>query len=456
MNRLTLPLWSAVWAFTAVLPAQAASITEQRLQEALAWLAADERGGRDTPSPGLDAAAEWLAARFAAAGLQQVVPDSWFHHYSLPGQRLSSVGVVAKLVAGNGDKKTVVELAAESDIRLWRGADTAAGDDEPCTVAQAGDPALQRLLQAESARRPVVVEVEESHPFWLQAAGERTVLGARRAAAKPVFLVRQGALPAPDRAEGAEPRAWTLQWQAGLPENVQVPLRNVMALLPGHEQKDEYVVVSAHYDHIGTGLPVEGDAIYNGADDDASGTTAVVLLAEALAKAGPLRRSVLFVCFSAEEKGLRGSAAFVAEPPVPKAQIVLNVNLEMLGRPEPGRVGKAWITGADLSDFAPLAAAALQRAGVEVVPFGLAAQLFAQSDNWSFARAGIVAHSISAGSLHKDYHRPSDELSRIDTVHMTQIVRGLYEVVVDCANQRERPQWTEKGLQRTGQRQPKR
>lgn len=433
---------------TGGLLAQAATITEARLRETLTWLAADERGGRDTPSPGLEAAADWLGARFAGAGLQQVVPDSWFHSYSLPGQRLSAQGLVAKLSLLVGEQKQAIALEPERDVRLWRGADVATGDEEPCTVARAGDPALQRLLQTESARRPVVIEVPEDHPYWRLSAGERTLLGGRRAAAKPVLLVREGLLPA---AEAGKVRDFTLQWQATPPESVSVPLRNVVGLRPGTDAKDEYVVVSAHYDHIGIGHPVEGDSIHNGADDDASGTTAVVLLAEALAKAGPLRRSVLFVCFSAEEKGLRGSAAFVAEPPVPKDRIVLNVNLEMLGRPEPGRAGKAWITGDDLSDFATLATAALQRGGVEVVPFGMAGQLFAQSDNWSFARAGIVGHSISAGSLHKDYHRPSDEVSRIDTEHMAQVVRGLYEVVVDCANQRERPQWTEKGQKRIGQ-----
>lgn len=433
---------------TGGLLAQAATITEARLRETLTWLAADERGGRDTPSPGLEAAADWLGARFAGAGLQQVVPDSWFHSYSLPGQRLSAQGLVAKLSLLVGEQKQAIALEPERDVRLWRGADVATGDEEPCTVARAGDPALQRLLQAESARRSVVIEVPEDHPYWRLSAGERTLLGGRRAAAKPVLLVREGVLPA---AEAGKVRDFTLQWQATPPESVSVPLRNVVGLRPGTDAKDEYVVVSAHYDHIGIGHPVEGDSIHNGADDDASGTTAVVLLAEALAKAGPLRRSVLFVCFSAEEKGLRGSAAFVAEPPVPKDRIVLNVNLEMLGRPEPGRAGKAWITGDDLSDFATLATAALQRGGVEVVPFGMAGQLFAQSDNWSFARAGIVGHSISAGSLHKDYHRPSDEVSRIDTEHMTQVVRGLYEVVVDCANQHERPQWTEKGQKRIGQ-----
>jgi Zn-dependent M28 family amino/carboxypeptidase len=232
------------------------------------------------------------------------------------------------------------------------------------------------------------------------------------------------------------------------PQQVDVPLRNVVALLPGTTRKHEYVVVSAHYDHIGIGRPVGGDAIYNGADDDASGTTAVLLLAEAMQKQPPPARSVLFVCFSGEERGLRGSAAFCERPPVPIDEIVTNLNIEMIGRPEPGNEGKAWITGSDLSDFAAIVEAPLQRASVLLVDFRMANQLFAASDNWSFAQRGIVAHSVSAGSLHSDYHRPSDEVERLDLPHMTRIIRALLPAVRELADRDAPPRWNEKGRAR--------
>lgn len=425
--------------------AQASTITAARVQEALAWLCDDARGGRDTPSAGLEAAADWLAARFAAAGLQQVVPESWCHTYTLPGLELDSRKLTVKLMLTNGDDKRELDFVANDEVRLWRSADVVGGDTEACTVARIDDPVLQRLLQAESGRRPFVIEVPKDHPYWLQSAGQRQMLGARRAAARPVFLVREGLLP---EVPAGNEATWSITWQAAPATKVDLPLRNVVACLPGTDRKDEYVVVSAHYDHIGIGQPVAGDAIYNGADDDASGTTGVLLLAEALAKAPPLRRSVLFVCFSAEERGLRGSAAFVAEPPVPLASIRANLNLEMLGRPEAGKEGKAWITGADLSNFADLVTPALARAGVEVIPFAMAAQLFAASDNYSFVRQGIVAHSLSAGSLHRDYHRPSDELGKIDLEHMTKIIQGLYEAVRALADDDTVPAWNEKGLAR--------
>ena len=227
-----------------------------------------------------------------------------------------------------------------------------------------------------------------------------------------------------------------------------MPLKNVVAALPGSDLAHEYVVVSAHYDHIGLAPAQDGqDAINNGADDDATGTTAVLVLAEHFARAAqPLRRTVLFVCFSAEEKGLRGSAAFAAAPPVPLASIVVNVNLEMLGRPEREAAPFAWITGAQYSDFATVAATALSARGVQLEDFAMATQLFGASDNVSFARHGIVAHSISAGTLHKDYHKPGDEPDRIAYPHMTAVIRGLAGVVEAFANGDSKPNWNEEGL----------
>ncbi|MBM4061212.1 MAG: M28 family peptidase [Planctomycetes bacterium] len=434
-----------VAAFAPAAPAQVDTITEARVREAVGWLADDARGGRDTPSPGLDEAASWLARRFAAAGLQRAVPDSWRHEYTLPGLRLDSRGIVVKLTRKTGDRLREFALRPETDVRLWRAADVPSGADEPCTVAQLADPALQRLLRAESARRPVVLEVAADHPFWLAASGPRTAPGARRAASRPVFLVRAGLLP-PPLADGSE-TPWTITWQAPQAEPADLPAANVVALLPGSSREQEHVVVSAHYDHLGTGLPVDGDAVYNGADDDASGTAGVLLLAEAMGKESPPRRSVLFVCFSGEAKGLRGSRAFVAAPPVPLDRIVANLNLEMLGRPAPGQQGKAWITGAELSDLAAIAAPPLQRAGIGLVDFPMARHLFAGSDNWSFVRAGIVAHSISAGSLHADYHRPGDETDKLDFQHLTQVLRGLHGVVRELADREAAPAWNESGRQ---------
>ncbi|MBL8752999.1 MAG: M28 family peptidase [Planctomycetes bacterium] len=427
--------------------AQAPTITEEAVRTTVSWLAADERAGRDTGSPELVATGEWIAERFAKAGLQKVADNSWYHEFPLPGHVLDSKAVKLTLVRQFGDEQKTFDLAADTDVRQWTVAEVLTGEGEACTVAQLEDPVMQRLLFAKSARRPIVCEVPADHPYWLQSKGVRPVLGKAREASRPILLLRQGALP-PAPPQDHREVTWTATWSVGAPEKVDVPQRNVMALRPGTTKKDEYVVVSAHYDHVGVGSPVDGDRIYNGADDDATGTTAVILIAEALAKMPPTARSVLFVCFTGEERGLLGSKAFCERPPVPLDKVVANVNLEMLGRPEEGKAGQAWITGHDLSDFAAIAGPALQRRGVELVEFPMAGRLFAASDNWSFVQKGVVAHSISGGSLHKDYHQPGDQVDKLDLPHMTKVIGAVLEFTRELADRDAAPQWNDKGRER--------
>jgi hypothetical protein len=430
------------------------------VRETVTWLASDEREGRDSPSRGLEAAGAYLAERFQAAGLEQAVPKSWFHDYTLPGFRLDSRSIaltVKVTVKGDGDKQdraTVCELKPDDDVRLLRAGSVPNGADQPATVAYAGDPRVDRLLMAGAGRRPIILEVAPDDWSWQSAAGARESLSPRLLGDTPVFLVRKGLLPAvPPVADGdGKPNpgndtrsSFAASWTVPVPAKTDLPLRNVVALLRGESKPDEYVMVSAHYDHLGVGRPVKGDSIYNGADDDASGTTAVVLIAEALSKQPRPARSVLFVCFSAEEKGLRGSAAFAAHPPVPLDRVVADVNIEMIGRPLPGREKQAWITGPGYSDFAAIARPALQRAGIELVDFDMQDPLFAQSDNWSLAMKDVVAHSVSAGSLHDDYHKPSDDVQKLDLEHMTAVIRGLCEVVRDLADREQRPAYTAAG-----------
>jgi hypothetical protein len=420
-------------------------ITEARVRETVTWLAADERAGRDTGSPELIAAGEWIAARFAAAGLEQVQPGSWYHEFPMKGAVLDSAAIEFRLTRTLGEDVREVTFVADKDIRQMTPSAVQTGEKEACTVAPLSDPVMQRLLQAESARRPILCEVAEDDPKWLAAAGSHSVMATRRQAARPVFLVRAGLLPPPppDRREPS----WSATWKVAAAAVGDVHQRNVMALRPGTTKKGEYVVVSAHYDHIGvTSRPRDdGDRICNGADDNATGTTAVLLLAEAMAKLPPTARSVLFVCFTAEERGLAGSAAFCKAPPVPLDAVVANLNVEMIGRPEAGKEGMAWITGADLSDFAAIVAPSLLTRDVALTEFAMAGRLFAASDNWSFAQKGVVAHSLSAGSLHADYHQVSDHVDKLDIPHMTKVIAALLQATIDLANRDAVPQWNEKG-----------
>jgi hypothetical protein len=206
-------------------------------------------------------------------------------------------------------------------------------------------------------------------------------------------------------------------------------MRNVIGLLRGSdpELSSQAILYSAHLDHLGTNAKMPVDGIFNGADDDASGVTAVVTLADAFG-AMPERpkRTLLFMAFWGEESGLLGSKQFAANPSWPLDKIVANVNIEMIGRPEGGARGKIWMTGWQESNLGSLMNASSSRFGVEIFEHPkFSSMLYRASDNWSFVEKGVVAHSFSAGSLHPDYHQPDDEWDRLEIPHMTQVIRGL-------------------------------
>jgi hypothetical protein len=439
-------------------------ITDARVRDAVSFLASDELLGRDSPSPGLNTAANWLAERFAKAGLVPATKDTWLQKYVLPGVTYDASAVKVSVRVQFGDKADKKEPAKElqpgTEVRLFRLGDQAsskeqAKEDAAATVALYGDPRVERLLMSMGSQRPLLLEVDTDNPHWRLSAGVQQSMARVRKGSRPVFLVAKGALPGGPFDDKFEERHYSVEYEVPAPKTLDVELPNVVAVLPGASKPDEYVVVSAHFDHIGVGPAIDGDSIYNGADDDASGTTAVLLLAESLAKMPRLQRSVAFVCFSAEEKGLLGSNAFAEHPPFALDKMVANINIEMIGRPEEGKQKKAWITGKEYSDFAAISGPALARAGIELVDFNLAKMLFAQSDNYSLARAGVVAHSISAGSLHADYHKPSDEVKKLDIPHMTAVILGLREMVVEFANRPAPPAYNDEGkkeLQRVGRR----
>jgi hypothetical protein len=221
--------------------------------------------------------------------------------------------------------------------------------------------------------------------------------------------------------------------------------RNVIGLLRGSdpELRDEVVVVGAHFDHVGTGQPFRGDSIYNGADDDASGTVAVLELARMLAAGPAPKRTIVFLLVTAEEMGILGARYFVEHATVALDRVVANLQIEMIGRPDEavGGAGTVWLTGDERSTMGAM----FRAARLPVVPDPRPQQRFFQrSDNIAFARAGIPAHTLSSFGLHEDYHRPSDEIETIDWTHMaqaTEIALAAVRVLADGA----RPQWNEGG-----------
>jgi hypothetical protein len=219
---------------------------------------------------------------------------------------------------------------------------------------------------------------------------------------------------------------------------------NAIAILRGTSPSGEAILLSAHLDHLGIGPPNDrGDTIYNGADDDASGTTAVLALAHALAAGHRPRRTIVFALFGSEELGGFGNAGFLAHPPVPLTSIVANLEFEMIGRPDPAVPSDSlWLTGFDRTTLGP----ELVKHGAHLVADPHPSENFFQrSDNYGLARQGIVAQSISSYGLHKDYHQPSDELSTIDFPYMVRIVASVIEPIRWLANTSWRPSWNPRG-----------
>src|SRR5215813_13500590 len=213
---------------------------------------------------------------------------------------------------------------------------------------------------------------------------------------------------------------------------------NAIGVLRG-TQADEVIMLSAHLDHLGVNESLTGDKIFNGADDDASGCVAVMELARVLAAGPKPKRTIYFVCFGSEERGGYGARYFISNSPVPLEKIVADFNFEMLGRPD-AKVppGKLWLTGYERSTLGP----ELVRNGAALVADPHPEQnFFRRSDNYSLAVRGVVAHTVSSFGLHSDYHRPSDEVSKIDFPFMASALNSLVNPIRFLANTSFRPAW---------------
>lgn len=219
--------------------------------------------------------------------------------------------------------------------------------------------------------------------------------------------------------------------------------RNVIGRIEGRDAKlkDQVILLTAHMDHIGIGKPVNGDDIYNGADDDASGCVAVLQLARALAHSKASKRTVLFVFFGSEETGGQGNQYFLQHPPVPLKNIVANLEFEMIGRADTAvKPDELWLTGFDRSNLGR----ELAKHGAKLVADPHPKQNFFQrSDNYALAKQGVVAHTVSSFGLHSDYHAPGDDVAHIDFNHMEQAIHSMLGPVRWLANSDFKPEWVE-------------
>ncbi|MFN7922119.1 MAG: M28 family peptidase [Bryobacteraceae bacterium] len=441
-------------------------VTAGSLRGRVSFIASDLLEGRDTPSRGLDIAAAYIASEFRRAGLEPAGNNEYFHDTERKFQRPNPDGAEFRYRIGR--KTTALPpsavIAYNRDELDFKGF--------PATVVRLGD----KNTQWEPLRNRILiasVPAEWNSTENLMKGGGADLFDQikKMAEAKPALVVladsagvvsqfvrrstgRLMLLTAPEAIEelrALAPGTNVDIWAKAKPMVEEtLPLRNVAGLLRGSDPalRDTYVIVSGHYDHEGILPSSTGDRIMNGANDDASGSMAVVELAGALASL-PVRpkRSIVFLTVAGEEKGLLGSKAWVDAPPLPLKQTVANLNLEHLGRTDMDggdSTGKANVTGFDFSDIGERVAHAGKESGIEVTRHAqYSARFFNQSDNVSFARVGIPAHTISVGYLFPEYHTVRDHWDRLHYDNYARTVRMVGLALLEISDDVKAPQWAE-------------
>ncbi len=326
----------------------------------------------------------------------------------------------------------------------------------PGAASQRAPAPSPSLVSAEQVRRDIFILAADSMEGrgtgtrggdraarWL--ASEFAKAGLQPAGDSGTFLQRVPLMRAPVMTTGAPARArpvssWAA-WDTIAPDQ-RLTSANVVGIIEGSDaaRRDQVILVTAHYDHIGMGRPVDGDSINNGADDDASGTIALLELARQMVRGDRPARTIVFAAVTGEEVGLIGTRWYIANPVRPLESTVANFNIEMIGRPDSltGGPGTAWLTGYERSTFGDM----LAQAGVPIVPDPRPAQrFFERSDNIDFARRGIPAHTLSTYNLHSDYHTVADEADKIDTQHMARVIDAALVALRVLANAQETPAW---------------
>jgi len=207
----------------------------------------------------------------------------------------------------------------------------------------------------------------------------------------------------------------------------KITASNIIGVLEGKSKKDEFVVVSAHFDHLGIRKTTgQLDSIYNGANDNASGVTGVLTLAEYFKNKGTNERTIVFVAFTGEEMGLKGSTHFGKG--IVASKFVAGINLEMIGKTPSFGPNTAWLTGFERSDFGKIIQQNLEGTGYQLFPDPYKKfNLFFRSDNASLARLGVPSHTFSTTPIDvdKDYHQASDEAATLNMTVITQTIQAV-------------------------------
>ncbi|MFY7840918.1 MAG: M28 family peptidase [Lacibacter sp.] len=367
-------------------------------------LASDEMKGRRIYSPELDKAADFIAAEFKAAGLETWNNSGTYcQEFAMITPRFKGLTCSFDQEPVDGKNVVVITTAANITINEKSGYEKVKLGAGLNLFAE-----VQKYIRSDK-NYLVLVDTSYSKNFGRLTGFKRGMFPMKN---NVVFVLTT-----------ADPAAYTIEAQH---EIVEQKLANVVGVLPGKSKKNEYVIFSGHYDHIGIGKPVDGDSIFNGANDDAAGTTAVILLAKYYKALNNNERTIIFAAFTAEESGGYGAQYFSRQ--FDPAQVAAMFNIEMIGTESKWGKNSAYITGYEKTDMGAIMQKNLEGTGFTFYPDPYTDQnLFYRSDNATLARLGVPAHTISTSKMDSEpnYHKVSDEVETLDLDNMTMIIKSI-------------------------------
>lgn len=366
-------------------------------------LSADDMRGRKIFTPDIDKAADFIAAEFKKAGLQPVANNSYFQEFSM--QRSRFISASGKVNGKALDENHIIGLTAQNELSV----NTSSGYEK---IQVGANDTLTNLVNR------------------LQAAGKNYVLAVDTAQRMQFDRLKRGRSPFTPKGNivllltTEDLSTFDVQFKQ---DAQQLPLKNVVGILPGKSKKSEYVIFSGHYDHLGVGKAnAAGDSIFNGANDDAAGITAVIMLANYFAKQKNNERTLIFAAFTAEESGGFGSRYFSQQ--FDPNLVMAMFNIEMIGTESKWGKNSAFITGYEKSDMGAILEKNLQGSAFKFYPDPYPQQqLFYRSDNATLARLGVPAHTISTSKMdsEKYYHTQDDEIETLDMNNMAEIIKAI-------------------------------
>ena len=385
-------------------------IPPEQVIKDITYLASDDLKGRASFSPEIDKAANYIAKRFAEIGLQPLHNESFLQTFTVSQIQPNTLSVNL-----NGEKISPKNTAIASTIEKLEWDSNVAQvhiinkDDDMRTAL--------RELNQQGGQHLIVIDNSHKKTF-------KAYQGYFNRGLTKLSLEHSGALVLVLRDDNSV-ESKIEQYKVSASATItQQTLTNVVGVLPGKQSPEDIVLYSSHYDHLG--VTEDGKQIYNGADDDASGTTAVLNLAQFFANKGDNKRSLMFSAFTAEEIGGFGSKYFSQQ--LNPDHVVAMINIEMIGKPSKFGAGTIWMTGMERSNLGELLNKNLVEINTQIYQDPYPEQgLFYRSDNATLARLGVPAHSFSSTQLDKDqhYHKVTDDINSLDLSSMHKVIETL-------------------------------